>query len=105
MRIGPPRVARKVTWLYSDLGEGCPLSENGRASSAELSRITPNPPVYRPFLPLRLFPNAGASENCDVAALFTLPLISSPSEGVVGTAASSAGAGFSVALLSFGFVS
>src|SRR5260370_41058573 len=101
MSRGTPSVAKKVPLLDCDLGMLWPLKEKGRASSAELPRVIPSPPVYKPFLPLRLLPNAGASENCDVAALLTLPLMRRPSDGS-GVGASS-GFGVSAALLSFGF--
>src|SRR5260370_24464539 len=101
MSRGTPSVAKKVPLLDCDLGMLWPLKEKGRASSAELPRVIASPPVYKPFLPLRLLPNAGASENCDVAALLTLPLMRRPSEG--SGAGSSCGFGVSAALLSFGF--
>ena len=55
------------------------------------------PPVYNALLPARRFPNAGSSENFDVAALLWLPLISNPSSassGLCGGGAASSAAFF-----------
>src|SRR5579883_621493 len=73
--IGPPNVATPWIRLYDGFGVSCPVSENDRASSAVLSRITPIPPLYCPRPLRRLLPNAAICANGDDAPLLTLPLI------------------------------
>src|SRR5580698_5344732 len=96
---GPPRNTPPVMLLYDGFEDSCPLKEYCRASSAELSSFRLNPPVYRLLVPFRVFPNAGASVNCDVAALFTLPLTRRPSEFSGGLGISAVSAGFDAWLL------
>src|ERR1700680_1190083 len=67
-------------WSYEGLGVFCPVKEKVRASSAELSRIKPRPPLYRLPEPRRLLPKAAACANGELAPLFTVPWISRPSE-------------------------
>src|ERR1017187_1824959 len=78
-----------VKLLKEGLGTVKPVTENLLASHAELSRTRLKPPVYSER-PLRLLPNACDSAYCEVAALFTLPLISSPSLACCDTASGTA---------------
>ncbi len=67
--MGPPKVATAVMRLYAGLGVFWPLREKGRASSAELSKIRPIPPLYSPRLPLRLLPKAKDCANGEAPPL------------------------------------
>ena len=60
----------------------CPgrCNEKVRASRAELSTIKPRLPLYRLPGPRRLLPKAAACAKGELAPLFTVPLMSRPSE-------------------------
>src|SRR2546422_6035765 len=77
--MGPPSVASPVNLLYAGRGVFCPVSENGRASTGELSIRNPRLPLYRHLPGARLLPKAGNMVKGELAALFTLPLTRKPS--------------------------
>src|SRR6266496_5693421 len=79
--MGPPNDASPVMRLYEGFGVSCPVSENERASSDELSSTNPRLPLYNDRPPRRLFPNAADCAKGEAAPLFTLPLIRTPSVG------------------------
>ena len=65
--------------VVGGLGVFWPLREKGRASNAELSKMTPSPPLYSPLAPLRLLPKANDCAKGEAAPFITLPLIRKPS--------------------------
>src|SRR5262245_2497379 len=81
--IGPPKVPMTRTSLYRSLVACVPANENGLASHAEVSACTPRAKLYNAPGRRRLFPNAAGCANGDAAPLFTLPLITKPSDASI----------------------
>src|SRR5258708_39244396 len=77
--MGPPNDTTPVRRLKAGLGVSWPVREYERASNRELFSINPILPLYSDLGPRRLLPKAGASENGELAPLFTVPLIRNPS--------------------------
>src|SRR3954465_1708621 len=79
MRSGPANEATIWASLYDGDGVGWFVKENGRASSAELPRRMPMPPLESERAFRRLLPKAASCANGDAAPFLTLPLIRNPS--------------------------
>src|SRR5690349_8498917 len=90
---GPPKFAPSCRFVNEGFGEFRFVSEYDFASSAELSKVALNPQLYSDRPPPRALPIAADCAYCEVAELFTLPLIRNPSFACCAAASCGGGGG------------